>query len=208
MTRYAMIIDLDRCNGCNSCTVACKAENGTSPGIFWGYVLQKENGKTPNVFRLFLPVLCNHCENPACVDVCPTGASYQSDNGLVLIDSRKCIGCKTCITACPYGVRWFVGKNEYYYPGIAIPETADHEKSLKTVQKCHFCKDRIENGDRPKCVEVCPTRSRSFGDLDDKQSDVSELLETEPTFMLNPAAGTGPSVRYILNKKTHTDFLF
>jgi len=201
MARYEMIIDLDLCIGCNACTVACKQEHGTQPGVFWGYVLQKEFGKTPRVTRLFLPVLCNHCENPPCEEVCPTGATYRDDDGTVLVDYEKCIGCKTCMTACPYNIRWYIDKEEYYFPNTPIPYGVDELRGYeKIVQKCNFCADRLKRGEEPKCVEVCPTYCRKFGDMEDPESEVAQIMRKERTFVLRPEAGTDPHVRYIQNK--------
>lgn len=202
MANYRMIIDLDLCIGCNACTVACKAEHGTQPGVFWGYVLQKEYGRTPKVTRLFLPMLCYHCESAPCEDVCPTGATYHDADGLVLIDPNKCIGCRTCMTACPYDVRSFIDKERFYFPDVPIPHGVDELRGFeKVVQKCNFCVDRLRQGLQPRCVEVCPTSCRTFGDGDDPESEVSRLEKTESTFVLRPEAGTEPRVRYVLNKK-------
>ncbi len=202
MARYGMIIDLDLCIGCNACTVGCKAEHGTQPGVFWCYVLQKEFGKTPRATRLFLPVLCNHCERAPCEEVCPTGATHRDADGLVLIDYDKCIGCKACITACPYNVRWYIDREDFYFPNTPIPYGVDELRGYeKIVQKCNFCADRLKRGEEPKCVETCPTSCRIFGDLDDPDSPVSRLLRSETTFVLRPEAGTEPRVWYIQNKK-------
>src|SRR5512140_944351 len=108
MTRYAMVVDLSRCTGCHACAMACKAENGTPPGVWWSKVLPTEIGKYPAASMDFLPVLCMHCDNPPCVDVCPTGASYKRSDGIVMVNYDACIGCKYCETACPYGARSFV----------------------------------------------------------------------------------------------------
>ena len=206
MARLAMVINLDLCMGCNACTVACKAEHGTQPGVFWGYVLQKEYGKTPNVVRLFLPVLCNHCENPSCVEVCPTGATYQNKDGIVLVDYDKCIGCRACVTACPYNIRWYIDKEEFYFSNTPIPYGVDELRgNEKIVQKCDFCVNRVARGEEPKCVEVCQAHCRTFGDLDNSESKISELMRTEKTYELRPEAGTKPRVHYILKK--HVDLI-
>ncbi len=201
MARYGMVIDLDLCIGCNACTMACKAEHGTQPGVFWSYVLQKEFGKTPRVTRLFLPVLCNHCENAPCEEVCPSGATHRNADGLVLVDYDKCIGCKACITACPYDVRYYIEEEEYYFPATPIPYGVDELRGYeKIVQKCSFCADRLATGLDPRCVETCPTYCRHFGDLDDPASKAAEAMRNERTFALRADAGTTPRVRYIQNK--------
>ena len=202
MPNYVMVIDLDRCVCCNACTMACKAEHGTQPGVFWGYVLEKEYGHTPKVARLFLPVLCNHCENPPCEEACPTGATYVDDNGLVLIDYDKCVGCKSCMTACPYGMRTYIDQEKFYFPDTPLPHGVDELRGLeKVVQKCTFCESRLKEGKEPRCVQVCPTYARTFGDLDDPDSEVSRLFQSERTFSLRPELATRPRVHYILTKK-------
>jgi molybdopterin-containing oxidoreductase family iron-sulfur binding subunit len=115
MARYGMVIDLNICIGCNACTMACKAEHATPPGIFFSKVLEKEVGKYPAARRIFLPVLCNHCGNPACMEVCPTGATSKRNDGIVLVDYDLCIGCRSCMEACPYGPRSFYKEEDTYY---------------------------------------------------------------------------------------------
>jgi Fe-S-cluster-containing dehydrogenase component len=201
MARYEMIIDLDLCIGCNACTVACKAEHGTQPGVFWGHVLQKEYGKTPRATRLFLPVLCNHCEAAPCEEVCPTGATYRNPDGLVLVDYHKCIGCRACMMACPYDARWYIEQEEFYFANTPIPYGVDEVRGYeKIVQKCNFCADRLGREEEPRCVEVCPTSCREFGDRDAADSKVAKRLRTERTFVLRPDAATQPRVHYILNR--------
>lgn len=201
MARYEMIIDLDLCIGCNACTVACKAEHGTQPGVFWGHVLQKEYGRTPRVMRLFLPVLCNHCEDAPCEEVCPTGATYRSPEDLVLVDYDKCIGCRACVTACPYDARWYIEREEVYFPGTYIPHGVEELRGYeRVVQKCDFCVDRLRRGEEPRCVEVCPTSCRKFGDRDAADSEVTKVMRTERPFVLRPEAATRPRVRYTMSK--------
>jgi molybdopterin-containing oxidoreductase family iron-sulfur binding subunit len=197
-----MSIDLDMCIGCNACTIACKAEHGTQPGVFWGYVLQNEYGRTPNVTRLFLPVLCNHCEEPSCEEVCPTGATCRDEQGVVLIDYDKCIGCKTCIAACPYGVRCYIEREEFYFEDTPVPHGISELGGYQNVvQKCDLCVDRLKTGGEPKCVEVCPTYCRKFGDLDDDESEVSRALAGQSSFVLRPEVGTKPRIHYLMKRK-------
>ena len=197
MKRYGMVIDLKFCIGCNSCTMACKAAHGTQPGVFWNKVLEKESGKYPNVTRLFIPILCNHCQKPLCETVCPTGATHKNEDGLVLVDYDNCIGCKACITACPYEARTYIDKERFYFPDTPIPYNVNELRGYEgIVQKCNFCVDRLERGENPACVEVCPTSCRIFGDLDDPESEISRLIKSRYGFQLLPEMATDPSVYY------------
>lgn len=199
MTRYGMVIDLERCIGCNACTIACKAAHWTPPGVFWGRVLEKEIGTYPSVSRIFLPVLCNHCSDALCVSVCPTGASYRREDGLVLINYNRCIGCRACMQACPYGARFFVQDDRGYLDGAAPgPHELQESASLRgVVTKCDFCAGRMDEGLDPACVEVCPASARYFGDLNDPNSEVARLISKNRGFQLRPEKGTHPSVFYI-----------
>jgi Fe-S-cluster-containing dehydrogenase component len=205
MVRWGMVIDLRKCIGCQACTVACKAENLTPHGVYWNRVLKSESGKYPNVSRQFLPRPCMHCDNPPCVDVCPTGASYKRPDGIVMIDYDKCIGCKYCIAACPYGVRTYVGEIGSYFPNAGLSQieqyrAGEHEGGI--VEKCTFCVQRLENGQEPACVQTCPPKARYFGDFDDPTSEVSKLIKETNAIQLLHELGTNPSVYYIPPSKT------
>jgi molybdopterin-containing oxidoreductase family iron-sulfur binding subunit len=195
-----MLIDLKRCVGCQSCTLACKAENGTPPGIFWMRVLEKEEGRFPLARRVFLPIRCNHCDDPPCVPVCPTGASYkrQTDN-LVLINQDKCIGCRACVTACPYQIRFTTEDSKGYYGDDLTPyEATGHRKwQPRTAQKCTFCVHRIDQGLEPACVQSCPTSALVFGDLSDRESEISGLLRGRLHLQPRAELGTNPSLYYL-----------
>jgi tetrathionate reductase subunit B len=187
--RLAMVVDLDRCVGCQACSVACKAEHGVRLGGFRSWVLAKEVGRYPNVTRVFLPRLCNHCEHPPCVDVCPTGATYKRDDGLVDIDRSRCIGCRHCMAACPYGSR-------YFNPSRSPDEGRFPALTHGTVDKCDFCAHRVDNGVVPACVNTCPAGARLFGDMNAPEGDVHELVATGSTRPLLLEFGTKPSVFY------------
>ncbi len=202
MTRYGMVIDLRICISCNSCTVACKAEHGTQPGMFWCKVLEHESGRYPKVKRLFLPVLCNHCADALCVKVCPTGASRARADGIVVVDYEKCMGCKACIAACPYEARTFVAERTFYFANTPIPYGVDELDGAEgVVQKCTLCAPRVDKGLVPACVEVCPTSCRVFGDLDDAAGELRKCLAAGPSMRLLEAKGTNPSVHYLLVKE-------
>jgi len=176
--RWGFLIDLRRCIGCHSCTVACKAENEVPLGVFRCWVKTVEVGRYPRVRRMFLPQLCNNCENPPCVAVCPVEATWKREDGIVVVDPHKCIGCRYCMASCPYGVR-------YLHPTMNI------------VEKCHWCVHRVERGLRPACVEACPAGARIFGDLNDPDSGISRMLSLNPIQGLKPDLGTGPQTFYI-----------
>lgn len=215
MPRWGMVIDLQKCIGCYSCLIACKQEHFLPPDIFWNRLLISETGKYPTVTKQMYPVLCNHCKEASCVKACPSGASTRREDGIVVIDYDKCVGCRYCVIACPYQNRTFYadGKKEYF-PGQGLTELEAIGKKLyplqvKTVVKCNFCVERIDQGIRqrlkpgvdreatPACVINCPVKARYFGDLDDPESEVSVLIKEKKGFQPHPEFGTDPSVYYI-----------
>ncbi|NQU03095.1 MAG: 4Fe-4S dicluster domain-containing protein [Syntrophaceae bacterium] len=156
MARYGMIIDQTKCVGCHACRVACQNQNNLREEEAYIYLEEREYGTFPDVQREFQPIQCQHCDNPPCVTVCPTGASYKRPDGVVLVNKKDCIGCNYCIAACPYNVR--IIKKEGY------------------IGKCHFCIEFVEEGGAPACVTTCMTGVRIFGDLDDPQSEISRYI--------------------------------
>ncbi|MEE8448428.1 MAG: 4Fe-4S dicluster domain-containing protein [Thermodesulfobacteriota bacterium] len=166
-------------------------------------------GKYPAAKRIFLPVICNHCQDPPCRDVCPTGATEKNEeNGIVTVDYDKCIGCRACVAACPYEARWYLKEIRPYFPiseknpapGFTPFEEWGYKKFQEgVVTKCTLCEERIQEDPprEPACVETCPTTARYFGDLDDPTSEVSRLIIQRRGFQLRPEEGTDPSVYYI-----------
>ncbi len=205
MARYGMVIDLKRCYGCYSCVMACKQANCTPPGVFWSRVLRGEMGAFPNAVRQALPVLCMQCEEPDCMKVCPTGATYQTDDKIVRVDKDKCIGCKYCMMACPYGARYTVPEYRSYFPdGLPVSDYEKHcmqvwesKRGCGVATKCDFCIDRRAEGREAACVQACPAKARVFGDLDDPESEISYLIKTKRGFVLRPEVGTEPKVYYL-----------
>lgn len=202
-----MVIDLNRCIGCHACTIACKIENTLPPGVFWNWVYQVEEGKYPDVKRSYIPRICMQCENPACVKVCPTKATYQDPKGLIQIDKQKCIGCKACILACPYGARSLNTKGKYFLNDFLWRDIEkSHQKG--TVSKCTFCSHLIERGEEPACVLACPTKARHFGDLNDRESIVFKLIRDRFGFQFHPEFGLNPSVYYLPPKGSALGVVF
>jgi Fe-S-cluster-containing dehydrogenase component len=200
MARYGMAIDLDRCVGCYSCAMACKAENATSSGVWWNKVLAKEEGAYPKVKLGFQPTACMHCDNPPCAAVCPVGATYKRADGIVMQDKDKCIGCQLCMAACPYGARTFLAEYKSYYPDYAPSPQEQIGATLhkvKTVEKCTLCARLVDAGDVPACVQACPASARIFGDLDDPGSQVARLVVERKGEQLLAEKGTMPKVYYL-----------
>jgi Fe-S-cluster-containing dehydrogenase component len=175
--RYAMVIDMKACVGCMNCVVACKTENSVPPRLRRDWVTETERGDYPDTRLELRSERCNHCENPPCVPVCPTGASKKRKDGIVVVEKDECIACGACIEACPYGAR-FLHPDGY-------------------VGKCTYCLHLVEQGLEPACVASCPVSCMYFGDLDDPASRVSELLRTRSHHVLKPEAGTGPHGYYL-----------
>jgi molybdopterin-containing oxidoreductase family iron-sulfur binding subunit len=207
MTHYGMALDTKRCIGCNACTVACKVANNVPQDIFWtrattdgGDMPDTPAGTYPKVSMTYYTVGCQHCENPACVKVCPVGATYSDpETGVVRQDYDKCIGCRMCMSACPYtGVRSF-NWEEPKYPFEHALGDADSPKHQKhTVEKCTFCYQRTSQGNDPACMELCPARARTWGDLDDPDSDVSKLIASRNYTHLLEEKGTKPSIYFLV----------
>ncbi len=225
MARWGMVIDQSKCVGCWTCAVGCKAINDEPLGYWWNRVLTTEpdssaqiaapatpavdvpHGTFPNLDLAFLPLACQHCNNAPCEKVCPVGATFRRDDGLILIDYERCIGCRYCVAACPYGVRifnWGPAKRE---PDFVIGYGSDYRtdgrlvfepvRPVGVVEKCTLCVERIDAHEQPFCVDVCPVGARVFGDLDDPRSEVSVLVNQEGAEQLLAELGTDPNIFYL-----------
>jgi Fe-S-cluster-containing dehydrogenase component len=231
MPRWGMVIDLDKCTACQACTVACQAENNIpfagpdetalDRSKHWHDVMTElgEEGEYPYFHVRFIPRPCMHCDDPPCVKVCPVGATYVDDEGLVRMDYQRCIGCRYCTTACPYTVRYYnwyapqypAGYDAYLNPNVPV-------RPVGVVEKCTFCIHRLEQAKReavaqgreltdadmvllPACNQACPASARYFGDLDDPESTVSRLARSPRAFRLLEDLGTEPKVYYLVEEK-------
>jgi molybdopterin-containing oxidoreductase family iron-sulfur binding subunit len=217
--RYGMVIDTRRCVGCKACMVACKIENKTPAGVSYTVVVDNEH-KNPEGRPLFMTKPCFHCEKPACTDVCPVGATFKRErDGLVVVDYDRCIGCRYCITACPYDARFFDFGEDYPAqaegsPLRRVPSPEYKQFRMRTkegspvgnVRKCSFClhlQDESGNYDQhagrwPSCAKTCTGHAIHFGDLQDRESDVSRLMRERQSIRLKDELGTEPNVYYLL----------
>lgn len=202
--RYGMAVDLTRCIGCNACAMACKVSNNLPKDIWWNQVrndggehFDTASGTYGENRMVFYPVNCMHCENPSCVDVCPTGASIKREDGIVVIERDACIGCGSCISACPYDVRKLQEGEPAFYVDFAIGDPAAPAHIANTVSKCDFCAGRLARDEKPACMELCPGRARYWGDLDDPDSEISKVLVSKSVEVLKEEAGTSPSFFYL-----------
>ena len=208
--RWGMVVDVNRCVGCQTCTVACKHANDTVPGVQWRRVLDVETGTYPDVERVFLVTGCQHCAEPSCVPVCPTGATKQRADGLVTMDYDLCIGCASCAVACPYQARTIVHDKRFYYEEETLQEkTVAHDDRLGVAQKCTFCIDRVDDGledgltpgedwsATPACSAACIASAIKFGDFNDPDSEVSKLTEEGSYFQMHAELGNDPQIKYL-----------
>lgn len=208
---WVMVIDLRKCVGCHACTVSCVAENKLPPGVVYRPVLETEIGTYPNVTRRFMPRPCMQCEEPPCVDVCPVSATFKRPDGITEIDYDKCIGCRYCITACPYSARTFDTGSTYTE---GTPEQMDYEllpnfeygrewprdggSPEGNARKCTFCVHRLEEGLLPACVTTCIGTANYFGDINDPDSLVAEMAAQPSAIQLKEEMGAKPSVYYLV----------
>lgn len=205
--RYGFVIDSKRCIGCHTCAVACRYENNLPKEMWWNRILTDggehpdlPEGEFPGAAISYVPLGCQHCENPACVKVCPVGATYRDpETGAVRQDYDKCIGCRMCMSACPYtGVRSFNWEEPAYVVGFPVGDADIPTHQKHVVEKCTMCWHRLARGEEPACIDVCPVRARHWGDLDDPESEVSQLIRDRECRQLLSSEGTNPSVYYLV----------
>ena len=211
--RWGMVVDLRRCQkekGCTACTDACDAAHNVPriadpqhqvkwiwtqpyetvfPFIQDGYAEQSDAG-------IPVPLMCNHCASPPCVRVCPTQATWKRADGIVMMDWHRCIGCRYCMAACPYGSRSFNWVDPR--PALAHLNPDFPTRSKGVVEKCNFCEERLANGLKPSCVDACPQKALVFGNLADPNSEPRQLLRQRFAVQREPELGTGPSVYYLV----------
>lgn len=184
--RYGMVIDLDKCSGCQACAVACKMENDVDLGVFRSRVYRMGPiGEFPDNLEMFyFPTMCMQCEHPSCIEVCPTKATYRTEDGVVLVSANRCFGCQYCIWACPYEAR------------TLNPNT-------KTVEKCTLCIHKLRRGEQPPCAYTCTTGCRVAGDMNDPASEISKVLAAneDRQYRIHPEFGNNPSVVYLVPRK-------
>ena len=223
--RWGMAIDQNRCIGCWTCAVACKSVNNQPLGTYWNRVLTSRPdsdapaegpatraidvpfGTFPNVQLAFQPTSCQHCKDAPCEKVCPVGATFRSADGLVLVDFERCIGCRYCMAACPYGARTFMWEEGKYAPEFPVGYGRDYRSRGRLVftptrpvgvaEKCTMCVERVEQNQQPICVAACPAGARIFGDLTDPASEVSIAVQQQGGRQLLGELGTNASVFYL-----------
>ncbi len=212
--RWIMVIDTRKCVGCHACTVACIAENKLPPGVVYRPVVKEEFGVFPNVQMRFFPRPCMQCESPSCTAVCPVHATWKREDGITVVDYEKCIGCRYCLTACPYGARtsdfgeYYTASTPEKQPYELLPNheygkvwnrsEGSHSSPKGNARKCHFCLHRLDKGLLPQCVTTCIGRATYFGDENDPESLVSELARKPNQIKLLEEKATKPKVIYLI----------
>ena len=213
MTRWGMVIDLRKCIGCETCKHVCHDVNAVPPGATWRQVVTALLDGEKKGQQVFVTMGCMHCKTPSCTGVCPTGATKKREDGIVIVDSTLCVGCGSCVLACPYDARKITSEEKITHIDTSNRNKLNWQKDTKigTCSKCNFCLSRVETGlgkglqpgqdaeATPMCVRYCIADVLSFGDLDDPHSEVSRLIKESKTQRINEDLGTSPSVFYIID---------
>lgn len=200
--KWGMVVDLNKClEGCNACVEACRKENNVALhgnpdwDIYWIRKVTVKRESPVNSPERSVPLLCNHCDEPPCAQVCPVQATYKREDGIVIVDKHRCIGCRYCMIACPYSVRFFNYKENPDWPNESYPK-----RSHGVAESCNFCAHLLDAGKRPACVEACEgvnAGALRLGNLNDPDSDVSKLISSNSVKRLREGLGTEPKVYYI-----------
>ncbi|RLF58835.1 MAG: 4Fe-4S ferredoxin [Thermoplasmata archaeon] len=208
--KWGMLIDLRKCDECKKCVEACRSAhnipefNNLKDQVDWIWLIDFEKA-FPEQFHKFMredlenkkvPILCNHCDDAPCVKVCPTKATWKREDGIVMMDYHRCIGCRYCMAACPYGSRSFNWRNPRPYIREINEDFPTRMKGV--VEKCNFCAERLREGKQPACVEACDRGAMIFGDLNDENSEIRKKLKEEYAIVRKPAMGTHPNIYYII----------
>ena len=196
LNRWGLLIDITKCVDCNVCVTACHEENGVTghgrpeTDAQWIRKVNLRDKRTGHAQTL--PLMCQHCEDPPCVDVCPTGASFKRADGIVLVDKHTCIGCRYCVIACPYNARSFIHE-------AVADQKPDVPRGKGTVESCTLCVHRVDRGEIPACVEACTKdggKAMLFGDLNDPAGEIYKRLRSEPSSQIRPDLALNTGVRY------------
>jgi len=200
--RWGMVIDLDKCkDGCTACVDACREENNVALfgdkrwDIYWIRKVKIESKDPRSDTEKWVPLLCNHCDEPPCVDVCPVQATYKRDDGIVIVDQHRCIGCRYCMIACPYNARYFNYKENHDWPNKKYPK-----RSHGVAESCNLCAHLLDEGRPPACVAACQGKNAGaivVGNLNDPDSEISKLIAGNAVKRLRENLGTEPKVYYI-----------
>ncbi len=202
MATYGMVLNMDRCIGCYTCVVACKMFYGTRPGVDYNGVKYVEWGEFPDAKQRYQLPICMHCIDAPCVKACPVDATYASEEGVVLMDYDKCIGCGACVTACPYDARTLVQDDVTSFEGVVLPNEEESSDRLNVAEKCTFCYGTVKNGGEPMCTVHCPGQCRIFGDVDDPESEISKYIKEK-----NAVRVEGTHIWYVAPADMPDEFL-
>jgi tetrathionate reductase subunit B len=193
LQRWGLLIDVGKCSDCGDCVTACHDENGVAghgrPATDAQWIRKVGLRDRATGHAQTMPLMCQHCEHPPCVDVCPTGASFKRADGIVLVDKHTCIGCRYCVMACPFGARSFIHEP-------VTGQKPDVPRGKGTVESCTLCVHRVDRGETPACVEACSSRAMVFGDLNDSSSEIHRRLKSEPSTQLRADLALNTGVRY------------